>query len=131
MGTKPTAYLRSMSTSLLSDLLVIETAGILAGPAVGMHFAELGARVVKVENKRAGGDVTRKWKLPSEDPTNAVSAYFSSVNWGKEHLFLDLTDGSDRDRFDALLAKADILISNHVAADTVKLGLDRRIGSAP
>ena len=114
-----------MSTSLLSDLLVIETAGILAGPAVGMHFAELGARVVKVENKRAGGDATRKWKLPSEDPANPVSAYFSSVNWGKEHLFLDLTDDADRARFDALLEKADILISNHVAADTVKLGLDR------
>ncbi|MEO5584443.1 MAG: hypothetical protein ABIQ75_03225, partial [Flavobacteriales bacterium] len=29
---------------MLKDLLVIETAGVLAGPAVGMFFAELGAR---------------------------------------------------------------------------------------
>ncbi len=109
----------------LSDLLVLETAGVLAGPAVGMFFAELGARVVKVENKRSGGDVTRSWKLPSEDPASPVSAYFSSVNWGKEHLFLDLKDASDREHFDELVRKADVLISNHLAADAAKLGLHR------
>ena len=110
---------------MLKDLLVIETAGVLAGPAVGMFFAELGARVVKVENPKVGGDVTRKWKLPSEDPDSPVSAYFSSVNFGKEHLFLNLTEEIDRAQFDALVAKADVLISNHMAADADKLGLTR------
>ena len=43
-----------MSEKPLSDLRVVETAAILAGPAVGLFFAELGARVTKVENKRAG-----------------------------------------------------------------------------
>ncbi len=114
-------YLRPM----LKDLLVIETAGVLAGPSVGMFFAELGARVVKVENKRAGGDVTRQWKLTSEDPASPISAYFSSVNWGKEHLFLDLKDSADREQFDTLLSKADVLITNHLAADEEKLGLTR------
>lgn len=110
---------------MLKDLLVIETAGVLAGPAVGMFFAELGATVIKLENQRAGGDVTRKWKLPSEDPTSPVSAYFSSVNWGKEHRFVDLSSTKDREVFDALLAKADVLITNHLAADAEKLGLQR------
>lgn len=110
---------------MLKDLLVIETAGVLAGPAVGMFFAELGARVIKVENPKAGGDVTRKWKLPSEDRVSPVSAYFSSVNFGKEHLFLNLTDEADRVQFDTLVAKADVLISNHMAADAEKLGLTR------
>ena len=114
-------YLRHM----LNDLLVIETAGILAGPSVGMHFAELGARVIKIENKRAGGDVTRQWKLTTEDPRSPVSAYFSSVNWGKEHRFLDLRSAEDRAVFDALLATADMLITNHLAADADKLGLSR------
>lgn len=109
----------------LSDLLVIETAGVLAGPAVGMFFAELGARVVKVENKPSGGDVTRSWKLPAEDPASPVSAYFSSVNWGKEHLFLDLKDAGDRETFDGLLAQADLLISNHLDTDAQKLGLTK------
>ncbi|HOP45280.1 MAG TPA: CoA transferase, partial [Flavobacteriales bacterium] len=106
-----------MSEKPLSDLRVVETAAILAGPAVGLFFAELGARVTKVENKRAGGDPTRRWKLPTEDPESAVSAYFSSVNWGKEHLLLDLQDASDRERFDDLLREADVLITNHLEED--------------
>lgn len=110
---------------MLKDILVIETAGVLAGPAVGMFFAELGAHVVKVENPKVGGDLTRKWKLPSEDQDSPVSAYFSSVNFGKEQLFLDLTDKADRGQFDTLVAKADVLISNHMAADAKKLGLTR------
>jgi crotonobetainyl-CoA:carnitine CoA-transferase CaiB-like acyl-CoA transferase len=110
---------------MLSDLLVIETAGVLAGPAVGMFFAEEGARVVKVENPRSGGDVTRQWKLPEEDPSASLSAYFSSVNHGKEHRFLDLKQAHDRAEFHALVAKADVLISNHLAKDARKLGLDR------
>ena len=109
----------------LSDLLVIETAAVLAGPAVGMFLAEAGARVVKVENKRTGGDVTRSWKLPVEDPTSPVSAYFSSVNHGKEHLLMDLKAPRERERFDALLKEADVLITNHLAADAEKLGLSR------
>jgi len=109
----------------MRDLLILETAGVLAGPAVGMFFAELGARVIKIENKRAGGDVTRKWKLPVEDPTAPVSAYFSSVNWGKEHRWMDLKDPEERLVFDALVQRADVLITNHLAADAEKLGLQR------
>lgn len=117
--------LRYGEQSMLKDLLVIETAGVLAGPAVGMFFAELGATVIKLENQRAGGDVTRKWKLPSEDPGSPVSAYFSSVNWGKEHRLVDLSTAADREAFDELIAKADLLITNHLAADADKLGLQR------
>ncbi|MCB9163707.1 MAG: CoA transferase [Flavobacteriales bacterium] len=110
---------------MMRDLLVIETAGVLAGPAVGMFFAELGARVIKIENKRAGGDVTRRWKLPEEDQHSPVSAYFSSVNWGKDHRQLDLKDSLERESFDTILKAADVLITNHLAADAEKLGLQR------
>ena len=50
---------------LLHDLLVVELASVLAGPDVGMFFAEMGAKVIKIENKKTHGDVTRKWKTPS------------------------------------------------------------------
>ncbi|MBP6391238.1 MAG: CoA transferase [Flavobacteriales bacterium] len=108
-----------------AELLIVETASVLAGPSVGMCFAELGARVVKLENKRTGGDVTRKWKLPEEDPKSSVSAYFSSVNWGKEHLLVDLASPEGRMELDALLREADVLITNHLEEDAMKLGLDR------
>lgn len=119
-----TAWAGRYFRGMLKDLLVIETASVLAGPSVGMFFAECGARVVKVENPRSGGDVTRKWKLPSEDPASRVSAYFSSVNHGKEHLFLDLSQTGDRAEFDTLVAGADVLVSNHLQKDAAKLGLE-------
>ncbi len=109
----------------LTGLLVVETASVLAGPAVGMFFAELGASVIKLENAKAGGDITRKWKLPKEDARSPVSAYFSSVNHGKEHRMTDLTSPEGRSMLDELVAKADVLITNHMDADAEKLGLQR------
>ena len=74
---------------LLSGITVIELASVLAGPSVGMYLAELGARVIKVENFVHGGDVTRSWKSSSESKDSDISAYFSSVNWGKESIGLN------------------------------------------
>ena len=74
------------TNSIFKNLTVIETANVLAGPSVGMFFAELGATVIKVENINTGGDITRSWKLPSETTDSDISAYFSSVNWGKKSI---------------------------------------------
>ena len=101
-----------MQQSLFTELKVVEFASVLAGPAVGMFFAEMGARVVKIENKTTGGDVTRGWKQASEDPAAPVSAYWSSVNWGKQHLMLNLNDPADLERAFQLALEADVVISN-------------------
>lgn len=106
-----------------NDLKVIELANDLAGPAVGMFFAELGANVIKIENKLSGGDITRQWKLPLEKQQN-ISAYFCSVNWNKQHLFLDLKQEDDRQKVYELVKDADIVISNYKRGDDVKLGMD-------
>ncbi|GAB4488712.1 MAG: CaiB/BaiF CoA-transferase family protein [Saprospiraceae bacterium] len=113
-----------MQNTFFSDLKVVEFASVLAGPAVGMFFAELGADVVKIENKTTGGDVTRGWKLPTEDPASSVSAYFASVNWGKKHLFLDLNNPAElRVALDYALA-ADVVISNFKPSSARRLGVD-------
>lgn len=106
------------------QLKVVEFASVLAGPAVGMFFAELGAEVVKIENKSAGGDMTRGWKLPGEDRESDISAYFCSVNWGKKHLFLDLDDLADRREAVALALAADVVISNFKPSSARRWGLD-------
>ena len=54
--------------AIFKNIRVIELASVLAGPAVGMFFSELGAKVIKVENATTKGDVTRRWKLPTENP---------------------------------------------------------------
>lgn len=108
------------------ELKVVELASVLAGPAVGMFFAELGAEVIKIENKKTEGDVTRKWKLPQEDATLPYSAYYYSINWGKESIFLDLKDDEDYSQLLYLINKADVVISNYKAGSAEKLKVDAK-----
>lgn len=109
---------------MFEGIKVVELASVLAGPAVGMFFAELGAEVIKIENAKTDGDVTRKWKLPTESATAKASAYFSSVNYGKEHRFVDLTEPAALKAVQDLIASADIVIANFKQGDDVKFGLD-------
>ena len=101
-----------------------------------MFFAELGAEVIKIENKTTGGDVTRAWKQPSELPDSPISAYWCSVNWGKKHLFLDLNDHVDHAMAVQIALSADVVISNfkpsfarkmHVDPETLRLQNQRLI----
>lgn len=109
---------------MLKDLIVVELASVLAGPDVGMFFAELGAEVIKVENKLLNGDVTRKWKTSSEENESNISAYFCAVNFKKQYLFLDLTISEDRQKVYDLVANADVVITNFKPGADVKLGMD-------
>jgi crotonobetainyl-CoA:carnitine CoA-transferase CaiB-like acyl-CoA transferase len=108
--------------SLFNNITVIELASVLAGPAVGNFFAELGASVVKVENKITGGDITRQWRQPGETESGP-SAYYASVNWNKKSLFLDFTDQDDMQKVQQLISKADIVITNFKKGDAEKFGL--------
>lgn len=104
------------------NLKVVELASVLAGPAVGMFFAELGAKVVKYENALSGGDVTRKWRLPGETELGP-SAYYASVNFKKEVRLIDLSKSSDRAALTAELDDADLVISNFQPRVAAKLDL--------
>lgn len=108
--------------TLFEDLKVVELASVLAGPAVGMFFSEFGADVIKVENKRSDGDVTRQWRQPGET-TEGPSAYYASVNWNKESVLLDFTDDADKKQVVNLLRNADIVITNFKKGDAEKFGL--------
>ena len=107
----------------IKNLKIVELASVLAGPSVGMFFAELGAKVVKIENKLTNGDVTRNWKLPNEKK-DAISAYFSSINWGKEYLFIDYNNADEFAQILNLIKEADIVIANFKAGGAQKFGLD-------
>lgn len=94
------------------QLKVLDLSSVLAGPLAGSFFAELGATVVKVENLKTGGDATRQWKLPSEDPENSYSAYYHSANFGKEVFLLDFNSEIDRKKLEEIISQSDIVISN-------------------
>ena len=101
-------------------LKVIDLSTVLAGPSVGTFFAELGARVIKIEHPKYG-DVTNAWRLKQESDSSKQSAYYSSVNYQKENLALDLTIEAHYALFQAQLKDADIVLMNFKKDDDAKL----------
>ena len=103
---------------------MLELASVLAGPSIGMFLAELGAEVIKVENLLTDGDVTRKWKLPTENPDSDISGYFSSVNWGKKSLAIDISKCDGLNLIFELVKQCDIVLANYKPGDAEKLQVD-------
>jgi crotonobetainyl-CoA:carnitine CoA-transferase CaiB-like acyl-CoA transferase len=110
---------------MFRDLKVLELASVLAGPSVGQFFAELGAQVIKVENLKTGGDVTRTWK-GRDEMTDDRSAYFCSVNWGKKSIAVDLSSFEGQSIVQKLASKSDIVIASYKPGDAEKLGVSYR-----
>lgn len=110
------------SKNPFKGLKVLDISNILAGPLTASFFAELGATVIKIENKLTGGDATRQWKLPGENQEHKFSAYYFSANYGKQVMLLDLTLREDRQKAEELLASSDIVLSNFQKKVAEKLG---------
>lgn len=91
--------------NIFENLKVIELSSVLAGPLVGTFFAELGAEVIKIENIKTGGDVTRSWKLSTENPEESISAYYAAANYGKTSLLKNLKKDSDFQEILTLIKK--------------------------
>ena len=99
------------------DLFVVDLTRVLAGPYCTLLLADLGARVIKVE-RPDGGDDARSFG-PIHD---GRSAYFGSLNRGKESIALDLKSPRGREVFEALLGRADVLVENFRAGALDRLG---------
>jgi len=101
----------------LSGIIIVDLSRILAGPYCTLLMAELGARVIKVEPPGQGDDARHYGPF-----RNGKSAYFSSVNRGKESISLDLKSPEGRDILERLLDKADALVENFRPGTMEKLG---------
>ncbi|MEV8131829.1 CoA transferase [Pseudarthrobacter oxydans] len=96
----------------LSGHLVVDLSRALAGPHAAMMLADLGARVIKVENPGTGDD-TRGWGPPFVGPEDDLqSTYFMSCNRNKESISLDLKGGDGQAVLRRLLERADVVIEN-------------------
>jgi len=104
-------------TGPLSDLLIIDLSRVLAGPYATMVLADLGARVIKVERPDGGDDARAYGPF-----MGGHSAYFASINRGKQSIALDLKAPADRAVFEALLGKADVLVDNYRPGVMARLG---------
>jgi CoA:oxalate CoA-transferase len=111
-----------MSQGPLSDVVVVDLTRVLAGPYAALLLAELGARVIKVEPPRHGDDSRAIGPFLTTQSGKVKSGYFMSVNRGKESIALDLKAQTDREIFERLLARADVLIENYRGGTMEKLG---------
>ena len=104
--------------SALAGIKVLDLSRVLAGPSCGQLFADLGADVIKIEDRE--GDENRRW-LPVVD---GRGANFMSVNRGKRGITLNLKSARGQDILARLVRRSDVLIENFPPDTARRLGLD-------
>jgi crotonobetainyl-CoA:carnitine CoA-transferase CaiB-like acyl-CoA transferase len=103
---------------------VVELADGVAAPFCARLFADYGADVVKLE-RPGRGDQARGWgPFPGDVPDPERSGVFFFCNTGKRSVALDPDDPTDRQRLDALLRHADVLVESQRSEDLRRWGLD-------
>jgi crotonobetainyl-CoA:carnitine CoA-transferase CaiB-like acyl-CoA transferase len=108
-------------TSPLAGVRVLTFEGFGAGPYGSMYLADLGAEVIKIENRARGGDASRgmgPYFLGEHD-----SHYFQTFNLNKKSCTLDLKHPLGRKAFHRLAATADAILNNLRGDQPDKLGL--------
>ncbi len=111
-----------MSVSLpLAGVRVLTFEAFGAGPFGSMYLADLGAEVIKIENRAQGGDATRgmgPYFLGEHD-----SHFFQTFNLNKRSVCLDLKTADGQAIFRKLVAKSDAVLNNLRGDQPDKLGL--------
>jgi formyl-CoA transferase/CoA:oxalate CoA-transferase len=104
----------------LNGITVLDLTRVLSGPYCTMMLADMGARVIKIEQPGKGDD-TRGWGPPF---VAGESAYFLSINRNKQSVTLDFKKPEGRAVLDRLIADVDVLVENFRPGTLTKLGLD-------
>jgi CoA:oxalate CoA-transferase len=110
-----------MSQLPLKGLIVLEFCQYLSGPSAGLRLADMGARVIKIENRK-NGDGCRQ--LPIEDLwVDDSSLLFHTINRNKESFAADLKNADDISLIKKLVEKADVVTQNFRPGIMEKFGL--------
>ena len=106
-------------TGPLDGIVVLEVGAFMAAPFATMHLADLGARVLKIENPATGGDPVR-----ATGPfLQGESSPFARLNRNKESVGLDLKHPDGLAAFRRLVEGADVLVENLRPGTMRRLGL--------
>jgi crotonobetainyl-CoA:carnitine CoA-transferase CaiB-like acyl-CoA transferase len=103
----------------LEHLTILDLSRVLACPFASMILAELGARVIKVEQP-GSGDETRGF----EPQLAQDSAYYFACNRSKESITVDLRSAEGKETIRGLAQKADVLLENFPVGTLARYGLD-------
>lgn len=105
----------------LAGVRVLTFEAFGAGPFGSMYLADLGAEVIKIENRAQGGDATRSmgpYFLGEND-----SQFFQTFNLNKRSVCLDLKQPAGQEAFRRLVARSDAVLNNLRGDQPDKLGL--------
>ena len=103
----------------LDGLTILDLSRVLACPFASMILAELGARVIKVEQP-GSGDETRSFEPQLEKD----SAYYFACNRSKESITVNLRSDDGRKLIRGLAQKADVVLENFPVGTLARYGLD-------
>lgn len=107
---------------LLTGITIIAVEQYGAGPFGTQHLADLGAEIIKIENRQEGGDVSRSvgpYLLGDND-----SQFFQSFNRNKKSLTLNLKTPEGQQILHRLTRTADVVFNNLRGDLPAQLGLD-------
>ena len=113
------------NSSPLKGLRVLAVEQYGAGPFGAQHLADLGAEVIKIENRRTGGDYARgigPYFAEGCDGDEG-SLFFQSINRNKKSLAVDLTTDDGMAAFRRLVAVSDAVANNLRGDVPTRLGL--------
>ncbi|QDH81527.1 CoA transferase [Echinicola soli] len=105
----------------LEGVMVLEFCQYLSGPSAGLRLADLGARVIKVENP-GKGDLCRILPIKNQW-VGEDSLLFHTINRNKESYTANLKSETEQAGVKQLIQKADVLMHNFRPGVMEKLGL--------
>ena len=100
-----------MGTGLFSDLLVIDCASYVAGPAAATIMSDFGARVIKIEPPVEGDSYRTLIKY--RGAADVIDYFWTLDSRNKESLALDLKTSEGRAFLDTLIQRADVFLTNY------------------
>jgi crotonobetainyl-CoA:carnitine CoA-transferase CaiB-like acyl-CoA transferase len=99
-----------MTAGLFSDLLVIDCASFIAGPAAATIMSDFGARVIKIEPPGLGDSYRNLFRMRGSP--DSIDYFWTLDARNKESLAVDLKAPAARAVLDRLIGQADVFITN-------------------
>ncbi|MCI4645294.1 MAG: CoA transferase [Hyphomonadaceae bacterium] len=117
---------QTIQPGALEGVRVIDMTSVLFGAYASQILGDLGADVVKIEapgqERAGGGDIFRYTGKPAKSP--GMGPMFMHYNRNKRSVLLDLKQPDGAERMRALLADADVFITNVRMKGLKALGFD-------
>ena len=109
---------------VLEGITVIELATGQQGPVAGALLADIGADVIKIEDKDLGDPGRNiRTETPGQEPF-PLSYYFENNNRNKRGVALDYGTEAGREVVRNLVSRSDIFLSNFPIPTLADMGLD-------